>query len=266
MRSSTPNGIDSHSPSAEEALLRATLAERAEFDVESERDWGMVAPHLRFETAPAREASIHARKTPVSWVYSAFPRLWPRSWLSAAMLAATCVALMGIGFATFEWAGPFVGQKLGLIGEQRLYTAINQARDDAGVTIVVDKAYADPGNVYIAFRIQPDHAVAGSFSLATFSLTDQYGEEGGSGNIQCAERTDSIASQVCVFDSSPFHPPSRASSLTLTLDVQALYRVSSNGDSQRIEGSWRFVFAVPFHTKSLGPGGPYAEPTQGASH
>ena len=178
------------------------------------------------------------------------------------MLAATCAALMGLGFATFEWAGPFVGQKLGLIGEQRLYTTINQARDDAGVTITVDKAYTDAGNTYIAFRIQPDQALAGSFALGAFSLTDQYGEEPGGGNIQCAARTDATAPMICVLDSPPFHPPSDATSLTMSLDIQALYHTTSQGSSQRIEGSWRFGFTVPFHTKNLGPGGPYAQPTR----
>lgn len=260
MRPSTPNEIEDRSFAAGAARVRATLAERAGFDVESERDWELVAPRLRFEKATSSSATRKAVKAPTAWMRGALHRARPRSWLGAAMIAATCVALMGIGFATFEWAGPFVGHKLGLIGEQRLYTTVNQARDAAGVTITVDKAYADAGNVYIAFRIQPDQASAGSFSLATFSLTDQFGEEPGGGNIQCAARTDATAPQVCVLDSPPFHPPTGATTLTITLAIQAIYRVPSTGDSQRIEGPWRFVFAVPFHTKNLGPGGPYAQP------
>lgn len=262
MRFSLPNDTDERSPVANEALVRATLVERAGFDVESEQDWRLVASRLTFASSPAHAVSGQAGKAPAIWIQGAFQRVRPKTWVGTAMLAMTCVALMGIGFATFEWAGPFVGQKLGLIGEQRLYTVINQSRDNAGVTIKVDKAYADAGNVYIAFRIQPDQAHAGSYTLATFGLSDQYGEEGGGGNIQCAARADASAPQVCVLDGAPFHPPSGATSLTLTLDVQALYynQPSSSG-SQRIEGSWRFVFTVPFHTKNLGPGGPYAQPS-----
>ncbi len=259
MRPSTPNEIEDRSFAADEALVRATLAERAGFDVESERDWRRVAPYLRFESTPTRATSSQAGKTPAARMRGALHRARPRSWLGAAMIAATCVALMGIGFATFEWAGPFVGHKLGLIGEQHLYTTVNQARDDAGVTISVDKAYADAGNVYIAFRIQPDQAIAGSFSLATFSLTDQFGEEPGGGNIQCAARTDATAPQVCVLDSPPFHPPSGATSLTLTLDIQALYRVHRMVTRSELEGSGASVHrSVP--RKNLGPGGPYVQP------
>jgi hypothetical protein len=253
------NEMDERSRVGEEALMRATLAERAGFEVESERDWRVVASRLRFEPAPAR-TGLKVEKAPASWIPGALGRVRPRTWPGAIMLIATCVALMGVGFATFEWAGPFVGQKLGLIGERRLYSTVNQSLNNAGITIKVDKAYADAGNVYIAFRIQPDQAVAGTFTPATFSLTDQYGEEGGGGNIQCAARADATAPQVCVLDSPPFHPPAGATSLVLTLDVQALYHISTEGGSQRIAGPWQFMFSVPFHTQSLGPGGPYAEP------
>ncbi len=261
MRSPIPNESDNRTLEAEEALVRATLAERAAFDVESERDWGAVSSRLRFEGPSVGAKPNRVVNAPVRWLRGALHRARPRTWPGALALVATCVALMGAGFATFEWAGPFIGQKLGLIGEQHLYTAVSQSSDNAGVTITVDKAYADAGNVYVAFRIQPDRAVVGTFSLATFSLTDQYGEEESGGNIQCAARTDATAPQICVLDSPPFHPPSGATSLTLALDVQALYRVPSSGDSQRIEGPWRFVFTIPFHSKNLGPGGPYAQPT-----
>ncbi len=240
--------------------MRATLAERAAFDVESERDWDAVSSRLRFEGAPAGAKPRRLVSAPATWIRGALHRARLRSWQGAVMLTATCVALMGVGFATFEWAGPFVGQKLGLIGERHLYTTINQSRDNAGVTITVDKAYADAGNVYIAFRIQPDQAIAGSFSPATFSLTDQYNDDSGAPTIECAARTDATMPQACVLDSPPFHPPTGATTLTITLDVQAIYRVPSTGDSQRIEGPWRFVFTVPFHTKNLGLGGPYTQP------
>ena len=263
MRSPTPNETDDQSHVAQEALVRATLTERAGFDVEGERDWPLVSSRLRFESASMGASGAtfsHSVKAPAGWMRGALHRVRPRTWPGAIMLAATCVALMGVGFATFEWAGPFAGQKLGIIGEQRLYTTINQSRDDAGVTITVDKAYADAGNMYIAFRIQPDQAAAGTFSLATFSLTDQYGGDPGGVNIQCVARTDPTVPQVCVLDSPPSHPPTGATTLTITLAIQAIYRIPTTGDSQRIEGSWLFVFTVPFHTKNLGSGGPYAQP------
>lgn len=92
----------------------------------------------------------------------------------------------------------------------------------------MDNAYADPGNTYITFRIQPDIPVEGSFSLATFDLTSQSGVETGGGgvNIQCAGRVEASAAQQCVMDSGSFAPDAGGQTLTLRLEIYALYRVT----------------------------------------
>jgi hypothetical protein len=207
--------------------------------------------------------SAQRQRVKSSWLARAWSSAWPRSWAGAGLAAFTAIALLGAGIATFQWAGPFIGQKLQEIGQQRLYSAVNQSQDDSGVTIFVDKAYADLGNVYIAFRVQPDTPMAGSFTPGEFDLVAQSGQldmEHGGANIQCAARTDSSTAQVCVLDTAPFKPDAGGKTLTLTFDVYKLYHTTSSGGTQTITGSWDFTFTIPFHTRSLGPGGPYAQP------
>jgi hypothetical protein len=263
MRSSTPNELENHAripEEQEEATLRATLSERANLEVDSASDWRAITPRLRFETSE-RSGHLPRRRRAFGRISGAWRDAWPRTWAGAGLAALTLVALVSAGFAAFEWAGPFVGQKLGLIGEQRLYTDVNESRDDAGVTIFVDKAYADPGNVYIAFRMRPDQPVAGSFSPGSFDLTSQSdrGSNGGA-NIECQGRSDPSAAQVCVLDSSPLQPDAGGKMVTITLDIHTIYRIPSSGHSQTIPGDWNFVFTIPFHTRNFGPGGPYAQP------
>jgi hypothetical protein len=50
--------------------------------------------------------------------------------------------------------------------------------------------------------------------------------------------------------------------LSLTLDVSRVYALNAaNSKGVTLAGPWHFTFTLPWHTQSLGAGGPYAQPT-----
>ena len=191
-----------------------------------------------------------------------------RGLLVAASLAIV-VALAGAGVGAAYWGGIFGGPKAQLIGDERLYTTIGQSQTHGGVTVTVDKAYADPGNTYIAVTFTMPDSQASRYSNVianSVGITDTDGNEAHGLNYVCEPlwhdalfHRDGV--QHCLMDLSAFQPPAGATSLNLNVEIGELWLFrTTDGQRDILTGPWSFNFSLPFYQQNLGPGGPYAQP------
>jgi hypothetical protein len=247
---------------ADEALLRATLAECAPATVDAEAAWVAVSSRI---TATAQNESSAKRRGFRLLRTGAAPRADSRRpFPKVAAVLAVAVLLMGAGFAGahfFQWSG-----KAQTVDREHLFTVVNQRQSEQGVTIMVNRAYADPGNTYLDYTIQLSSDLVGRYDhtvVASYDLTDGSadGSEAGAGNTQCGTISDS--GQIdCLLDASPFHEGASVTQITITYTITRLYlQHSGNSDTTELSGHWSFQFTIPFHQPSLGPGGPYAQPS-----
>lgn len=249
--------------------MRATLAERAPTEISVASGWAAVAGRLSGAHQNDHAVASSDPPAPVS-LLGAGPRTrargLPRLLTRVAAAVAVAAVLMGAGFGIAY----YLSTKGNLIQQRHLYTVVNQRQSDQGVTVVVDRAYADSGSTSVLYYIELSPALAArgytSASPLTFSLTDQYGDEGGAGNIICHPGSGSVL-ETCEMDSAPVAVPAGATQLTFTFTVSRVVLVRG-GDHERadtVQGDWAFQFTVPFHQPSLGPGGPYVQPA-GRAH
>jgi hypothetical protein len=166
--------------------------------------------------------------------------------------------------------GYFVFQKARQVDQEQLYTTIGQQRTAQGVSITVRKAYADAGSSIIAYRIQVAPNLAQRYDqvyVTSYVLTDQFGDEPRSANIEC-DRAPFLdvgfaGGTDCVADVAPFPVASGTSQLTLSFTVRKVVLMHSGQTADdTLTDSWSFTFTIPYHQTSLGPGGPYAQPAR----
>ena len=244
--------------SLEELALRTTLHARASEMVDTDGAWEGVAPRLVMGDVIVDR---RRRGGPFAGV--------SRTVLVAAALLAIVVALAGAGAGAAYWGGLFGGPKAQLIGDEQLYKTIGQSQTHGGVTVSIDKAYADPGNTYIAVTFTMPDSQASRYSNVfanSVTITDGAGSEARGLNYVCEPLWhDQIfhhdAIQHCLMDLTAFQPPAGASSLSLNVEIGELWLVRT-ADHERdiLSGSWSFTFSLPVHQRNLGPGGPYAQP------
>jgi hypothetical protein len=245
--------------SQEERALRATLRAYAAGEVDTQAGWEAVAPRLT--SAGAGSATQVRRKGPLAGV--------SRGVLVAAAVVALVVALAGAGVGGAYWGGLFGGPKAQFIGDERLYTTLGQSQTHGGVTVTIDKVYADPGNTFVVLTFtMPDSQASRYFNVIAnnVTITDAAGNEARGLNTTCEPLSHDTnfhrdGVQHCLMDLTAFQPPAGASSLNLNVEIGELWLLRTE-DHQRdiLTGPWRFSFSLPFHQQSLGPGGPYAEP------
>jgi hypothetical protein len=198
------------------------------------------------------------------------PSLVRRALLTAG-IAAVLIALVGAGVSAAYWGGLFGGPKAQLIGDASLYTVVGQSKTIAGVTVSVDQAYADPGNTFIAVTLsvpEPQAQRYGTVILNQVSIHDSAGHETDGLNIMCEPlaRADLLQGggiEHCMLDAGPLPTPAGAGPVSVTVEVGEAWLFSRN-DGQRtvVSGPWTYQFSLPWHSKSLGPGGPYAQPAR----
>jgi hypothetical protein len=236
----------------DEDALRETLRRHAPVLVHAEAAWAAVSPRL---AAPHR-AAVHSRHAWLSRLRR--PRI--------AVALAFAVLLTGAGAAGghYLWGWPFGSSKAWVIGDGNLYSQIDQTQTVAGVTITMIEGYADPGNTYLAYSIQMSPALRQRYTsviIATADVTDRLGDEPQGANTLCQAAPADGGPQYCLMDMTAFAPPPDATQLALTVDVSAIYAFdATHARTDTLTGPWRFAFILPWHARSLGPGGPYAQP------
>jgi hypothetical protein len=250
-----------------ERALRAALAAHAPAVMDTHTAWLAVRARLPLDAAPARAMEDAARPTMRSRTRPALVR---RALLTAG-IAAVLLALVGAGVGAAYWGGLFGGPKAQLIGDAGLYTAVGQSQTIDGVSLSVDQAYADPGNTFIAvtFRMPETQAERyGSLILNRISIRDGAGHETYGLNMTCEPlaRADLLQGggiEHCMLDAGPLPAPLGAESVPVTVEVGEVWLLA-RGSGQRtvLHGPWTYQFALPWHAKSLGSGGPYAQPSR----
>jgi hypothetical protein len=179
------------------------------------------------------------------------------------------VALAGAGVGAAYWGGLFGGPKAKLIGNQQLYSEIGQSQMHGGVTVSIDNAYADPGNIYIAvtFTMRDDQASRyGNVIANSVTVADGAGNEARGLNLICEPlwhdavfHRDGV--EHCLMDVGALQPPAGAASLTLGVEIGEIWLFpTTDHQPDIVTGPWSFTFSLPFHQQSLGPGGPYVQP------
>jgi hypothetical protein len=237
--------------------LRATLHTQASEVVDIDIAWEAVAPRLE---APAAVVSQRRKIGPFAAV--------SRGLLVAASLAIV-VALAGAGAGAAYWGGLFGGPKAQLIGDKQLYTEIGQRQVVDGVTVSIDQAYADPGNIYLAVSFTMPHDLGSRYRgviVNRTTIADAAGQEAKGLNMTCDPfwhdalfHRDSV--QHCMMDAGPLQPAVGATTLTLTVEIGEVWLFPTNGGEREIHpGPLHFQFTLPYHQQSLGPGGPYLQP------
>jgi hypothetical protein len=242
--------------SQEERALQATLRAYAAREVDTQAGWEAVAPRLT-----SVGATQVRRKGPLAGV--------SRGVLVAAAVVALVVALAGAGVGAAYWGGLFGGPKAKLIGDKQLYTEIGQRQAIDGVTVSIDQAYADPGNIYLAISFVMPHDLGSQYSQVIVNRVTIAGDAGNEvqGLIMTCEpfwhdsifHRDSV--QHCMMNAGPLQPTTGTTTLNLSVEIGEVW-LFRTADHERdiLTGPWRFTFSLPFHQQSLGPGGPYAEP------
>jgi Domain of unknown function (DUF4179) len=249
----------SQQTSQEEHALRATLRAYAAGEVDTQVGWEAVAPRLTL--AGAGNTARGWRRGPLAGV--------SRGVLVAAAVVALVVALAGAGVGAAYWGGLFGGPKAQLIGDKQLYTEIGQRQAIDGVTVSIDQAYADPGNIYLAISFVMPHDLGSQYSQVIVNRVTIAGDAGNEvqGLIMTCEpfwhdlifHRDSV--QHCMMNAGPLQPTTGTTTLNLSVEIGEVW-LFRTADHERdiLTGPWHFTFSLPFHQQSLGPGGPYAEP------
>ena len=194
---------------------------------------------------------------------------WRRMALTGLVAVLVVAALVGAGYGAavyFGLSAPFTTHELQLIGDAHLYSTIDQAQTQQGVSVTIDKAYADQGATYIEYHsngVTSATRDANDFIWASFDVADQLGEEPTGGTTTCLEGPGNGGAQQCLLNMGPFHPATGVSTLAITITIHTMF-VQKAGSAHMLTlyGDWRFLFTLPFHHKNLGSGGPYANPTK----
>jgi hypothetical protein len=262
-----PNVPDSAADPGAERILRAALAGHAPRMVNTEDAWLAVRSRLPLDAGLARSVEGAAQSTVRPWLRPALAR---RALLTAG-IAAVLIALVGAGVGAAYWGGLVGGPKAQLIGDAGLYTAIRQSKTIGGVTVSVDQAYADPGNTFIAVTLSVPESQAqryGTVILNQVSIRDAAGHETDGLNIMCEPlaRADLLKGggiEHCMLDAGPLPVPADAGSIPVTVEVGETWLFSRNGGQRTVlPGPWTYQFSLLWHSKSLGSGGPYAQPAR----
>ncbi len=250
----------------QEPLLREVMREHAPAHIDVEEAWAAVAPRLALAQAPF-DTHRDASRAGISPMIPAMKQLLHRQRVLVIAAAAMVIVLLlaGAAFGTPYWGGIFGGDKAKLIGDERLYTTINQSQTVSEVTITIDKVYADPGNIYIALTVRLPRSLAGKYNhtvVNKVTIANANGQQPGGMNVVCDPLSDDSTVAHCLFDTGPLRPDTDASHLTLTVDIGEVWLLRPNvHDPDVRSGPWHFTFTVPFHQQNPGFGGPYAQPT-----
>jgi hypothetical protein len=251
----------------EERALRTALAAHAPGEVSTQDAWVAVRAHLALDADPARAVGS---APPITMRPRTRPTLLRRASLTAGV-AAILIALMGAGFGAAYWGGLLGGPKAQLIGDSSLYTTIGQSKTIDGVTLSVDQAYADPGNTFIAVTFRVSEPLAerfGTVILNRVSIRDASGRETDGLNLMCeplarADLLNGGGIEYCMLDAGPLSAPTGAGPINVTVEVGEVWLLAKgSGQSTVRPGPWTYEFPLPWHPKSLGPGGPYAQPAR----
>ena len=250
----------------QEALLRATLQEHAPEVVNVEQGWALVVNRL----APLKEQTLQDRRSDFGSLNSGDQpgsRWWRKMpVLVAAILVA--ILLMGAGIAggLYFWGGPFGDTGIKQIGDQHLYADIGQAQLVGAVTITVTKGYADKGRTLIAYDVQLPAGMTKDytgFSVLSFSVTNQNGEEVKGINIECTALPKDGSEMHCLMTLSPFHPTAGTSRFMIAWDITQIVLIPANSPKSEVQtGHWHFQFTLPFYWNNRGSGGQDAQPTR----
>lgn len=249
----------------QEQLLRGVLRDHAPGNIDVVTAWETTVPRLMFAQVPSEARQSHSRAR-ARLVMPGMKRLLhgPRMLVLAATAIIVVLLLAGAAFGTAYWGGLFGGDKAKLIGDERLYTTINQSQTVSGITITIDKVYADPGNTYIAMTIRLPRSMAGTYKHAYvdhIAITNVNGQHPSGLNEVSDPLSDDGTVAYSLFDTAPLPPNPDASHLTLTFDIgQVLLDRPGQANLDVRSGPWHFTFTVPYHQQNLGPGGPYAQP------
>ncbi len=244
--------------SRDEMALRATLHARAGEMVDTDAAWAAVAPRL------AASGAVVSHKRRIGSLAGV-----SRGMLVAAAMMALVVALAGAGVV--YWGDIFGGPKTQVLINEQLFTTIGQRQTIDGVTVSIDRAYADPDDTIIIFTFTMPYDMASRYSNVIanrMEITDAAGNEahgmGTVSNYVCEPLwRDPLfhrdGAEHCLIDLGPFQPPAGASSLNLRFEAGELWLFRATDHEREIlSGPWRFQFTVPFHQQSHGPAGPYA--------
>jgi hypothetical protein len=257
-----------------ERMLRATLHEYAPADVDADAAWAAVAPRLASSRASGLAPGVMRTETkPQGHAVLAIPGGGRKALrgrhllLIAATVSAIALLLAGAGIGAAYWGGYFGGDKAQQIANDGLYTTIGQSQTVGDVTITIDKVYADPGNTYIGLLIRVPASTASRYSHAVLNhldVTTAAGQGVAGLNESCEPLPHDGSAEHCLIDAGPLLPNADAAHVTLTVDIGEVWLMHpSVHDPDVRTGPWHFTFTLPFHQRSLGPGGPYAQPTPG---
>lgn len=256
--------------SVQEHWVRETLQAHAPTIVDTDSGWQAVASRLTATRQAEGRLSGRARTT-VRRV-GARVLATPRRFALVASLIAAVVVLGGAGVGAAYWGGFLGGSKAQLIGDASLYTAVDQSQTVDSISLTIDAAYADPGNMYLAISIRMPRDLAQRYDTITLNhitVTDASGAEANGLFAECSSLTLGLFSDVgtehCMLNVSPFLPTQGATHLMLTVEIGEVWLLRRGDATPDVRnGPWRFQFTFPFHTKALGPGGPYTQPNPGS--
>lgn len=262
------NDLSVQNESQEERLLRAALRDHAPADVDSEGTWASVASRLHLARAATPTAAPTSAGVPAVLFPGAQrpgtgrtgrPIRWRYVVLVAAAVVALVLALAGATLGTPYWGGIFGGDKGQLIGDERLYTAINQSQTVGDVTITIDKVYADPADTYLAVLIQVPQSVARQYNNAVlnhFDVTNASGYETSGATESCEAMPHDGSAEHCLIDTGPFDPGVGVADITLHVQIGEVWLMRPNVHDPDVRpGPWSFTFTFPFHRPSVGTGG-----------
>ena len=225
----------------QETLLRATLREHAPQTIDLEQGWVKISAQLSTraeQTVPPR--GLH-------W----FPRQSQgegrlvRRWQLLALAAVLGVALIGAGLF-----GPF-SNLLG--GNQDVYAQVNQTQQDQGVTVTLDKAYANLDSTNLAFKITlpPELAKYDAVAPSALTLTSQGQTLTSAVSLATGDNT-----HVSIAYFSPVNPLANTQEVTLTWHITQIQLDELKQPSVApvyIKGIWTFTFTTPFHNDHSSP-------------
>lgn len=253
----------------QEALLHEALLAHAPA-VDTDAGWQAIASRIvaASQSAPADSGRAGRRARQVV-THLLMPQ---RRFALVASLVAAVVLLCGAGVGAAYWGGFLGGAKAQLIGDASLYTTVDQSQTVGNISLAIAVAYADPGNTYLAVTIRMPRDLAQRYSNAALNhvtITDTSGAEAYGLLDECSSLTTGLFSDVgvehCMLDVSPFVPAPGTTHLALTVDIGEVWLLRPGSASPDVRsGPWHFHFTIPFHAKTLGPGGPYTQSTPGS--
>jgi uncharacterized protein DUF4179 len=234
----------------DEALLRAALADAApaDGDIAIERSWTAFSQRIAASAATPQTRRGAGHGVPIWRRMATLPTI--------AAALALAILLMGAGYSL--WAGPIrgFGSELTLIGNQHLYTTVNQSQTAGGLTITVTNVYADEGRTFIAYTIAPsaelrqryDHVI-----VASWDLVDQDGHAPQGTAAECTPLPRGDDPIYCLLDMPSFGIA--GDKLSLTWDIHTVWLLKDGQAREVVDSSrWHFTFSVPYRHVNNGQG------------